>query len=454
MATNGVMPTGRRRSAATIIRSTVLCGLVAAALTASCGAPEPVDEAALALTVTPHFGNGTLPPGALCSDASECASGECRGRCCISTCCGNCNDTSTCDDTGACFIVSAPDFCNCPMCGKVLASNPGGTIFGTCVGCNAKCECPTISEQQGKPCGSFQSGVCQAGECVTFPAANGAPCLYDAACHSFYCVNGICCDSDCTSACQACTVAQGAVTNGTCTALTGTPCNDGNLCTAGDQCVGGACTGMPVTCPSDACNDATCAPLKGCAKVPVADGAPCPGGACMSGVCSPAPDAGSGVPDAGSAGLDAGGTGSGGMGSGETGLGGSGIGGMGLGGFGSGGATITTTISSTGTTTTTDSGTTSTTGSITTSTTTTTGSTTTTPSNTTSTTNTSAGAGGAPGGDGSGGGIVAGGGCTVGARPGKPSGWMVIALALTMAMRRRSSSHGRKADAERGSASP
>src|ERR1043166_9796974 len=58
----------------------------------------------------------------------------------------------------------------------------------------------------------------------------------------------------------------------------GTVCNDGNLCTTGDQCVGGACTGTPVDCSAgDQCHNAgTCDPVNGqCTNSPKPNGSPC-----------------------------------------------------------------------------------------------------------------------------------------------------------------------------------
>src|SRR5205823_5440611 len=60
--------------------------------------------------------------------------------------------------------------------------------------------------------------------------------------------------------------------------LNGTPCSDSSLCTTGDICQAGACTGTPVTCPaSDQCHAAgTCDPASGtCSNPVVANGTTC-----------------------------------------------------------------------------------------------------------------------------------------------------------------------------------
>src|SRR5207249_5655623 len=58
-------------------------------------------------------------------------------------------------------------------------------------------------------------------------------------------------------------------------------CDDGNPCTTGDSCVGGACSGLPVACSDgDICNGVeTCNPVDGTClpgvSVPCDDGNPC-----------------------------------------------------------------------------------------------------------------------------------------------------------------------------------
>ncbi len=97
-----------------------------------------------------------------------------------------------------------------------------------------------------------------------FALANSQTCTSAAQCGSGFCVDGVCCNSACgdeiTTDCQACSVAAGGVSDGTCTPITGKPCNDGNACTQTDTCQNGACIGTnPVACvPLDQCHDGTC----------------------------------------------------------------------------------------------------------------------------------------------------------------------------------------------------
>ena len=82
-------------------------------------------------------------------------------------------------------------------------------------------------------------------------ASVGAACLSAADCQSGFCVDGVCCNSACNAGpCDACSVAAGASTNGTCALLTGPACNDGNACSEVDTCQAGVCVGKnAVVCP-------------------------------------------------------------------------------------------------------------------------------------------------------------------------------------------------------------
>jgi len=71
------------------------------------------------------------------------------------------------------------------------------------------------------------------------------------------------------------------------------PCDDGNACTAGDQCAGGSCVGGPPLNCDDAnpCTDDTCNPESGCAHTnntaPCDDGNACTANdTCAEGVCA------------------------------------------------------------------------------------------------------------------------------------------------------------------------
>ncbi len=59
--------------------------------------------------------------------------------------------------------------------------------------------------------------------------------------------------------------------------LSGTPCDDGNLCTTSDRCQEGQCvSGTPVVCPdAGECAVAMCVALRGCVTRPLAEGVSC-----------------------------------------------------------------------------------------------------------------------------------------------------------------------------------
>jgi len=139
------------------------------------------------------------------------------------------------------------------------------------------------------------------------PASPGTPCASGNECASGRCVDGVCCSSDCgggVSDCQACSVAAGGTTDGTCTALTTTPvCRS----SAGPCDVEERCSPTSIECPADGfvaagttCYDATnnlCASIE--RTLSCADGSPTcptptpwPTNGCKAATCAvPAPPA-------------------------------------------------------------------------------------------------------------------------------------------------------------------
>nr|UZH23228.1 hypothetical protein [myxobacterium MSr12020] len=113
---------------------------------------------------------------------------------------------------------------------------------------------------------------------TTQPAlSNGAACSVDTQCASLFCVDGVCCDSACGGGeavdCQACSVATGAPSDGTCSTFSaGTVCRAaGGVCDVAEVCdgVGGACpqnawkpAGTVCSAGTNACDaDETCTGL-------------------------------------------------------------------------------------------------------------------------------------------------------------------------------------------------
>lgn len=165
----------------------------------------------------------------------------------------------------------------------------------------------------------------------------GEACATSAECQPWqFCTDGVCCDSPCDGACEACSMAAGASQSGTCEPISGVACDDANLCTTADTCSEGACAGTPIECvAADECHSpGSCEPATGMCTNPAApDGTPCRGGLCQAGVCVPdsTSTSGGGMPTGGAGGSSSSGTG--GMSSGGAGgASGSGAGGMSSGG--------------------------------------------------------------------------------------------------------------------------
>jgi hypothetical protein len=149
-----------------------------------------------------------------------------------------------------------------------------------------------------------------------------ARCAAGAECASGFCVDGVCCSSECgggdASDCLACSVAAGAPADGVCAPVApgglcragtacdaaercdgadaacpedalapdGDFCNDGDACTRADACRGGACAGAdPVQCAQETCYASACDPATGSCRTtraplgtPCDDGDPCTDG--------------------------------------------------------------------------------------------------------------------------------------------------------------------------------
>jgi len=111
-------------------------------------------------------------------------------------------------------------------------------------------------------------------------------------CDSGYCVDGVCCTTPCSGACQACNLTD----DGTCiTVPNGYECADNDLCDGTEVCQNGQCVdGQPLNCVnSNPCTADSCDPATGCVHDPVMDGTPCSNGnpcdgdeTCLRGNCA------------------------------------------------------------------------------------------------------------------------------------------------------------------------
>lgn len=170
------------------------------------------------------------PSGAACQSSPECGSGFCAdGVCCNTACTGSCDRCNLTGQEGTC--TPAP------------ANDPGSPACGGSVVCNGSLnDCPILCSS-GCPANTWCSGqYCAAKK------APGAPCGAAGECLSSFCADGVCCDSACAGACDACSVANGATANGTCTLLgTSRVCRAAaNGCDSEERC-----TGSSPDCPAN-----------------------------------------------------------------------------------------------------------------------------------------------------------------------------------------------------------
>ncbi|MDC3984826.1 MopE-related protein [Polyangium jinanense] len=252
--------------------------------------------------------------GSACSTAGECFSGNCiDGFCCDSACngtcrtcaaasgapangtCGNvtsgtqdtvpanaCTGTNVCDGTGTCKKS------NGAVCGAGNECLSGNCVDGVC--CNSTCTstcqaCSAAAKGQGSDgtCGNIVSGMqdnVAASTCVGMNACNGSgvcketngsACSTTGECLSNFCADGVCCNAACTGTCDACSIAAGGTTDGTCGDMipgledtnATTVCSGANACGPSGTCVnnkkenGQSCT-MANDCASGQCVEGVC----------------------------------------------------------------------------------------------------------------------------------------------------------------------------------------------------
>lgn len=146
-------------------------------------------------------GNGTCKKslGKMCGAPIECVSSFCvDGVCCNNSCTTSCRACNQAASMGTCTNV------------------PKGTDDGTCMGATVSCN---------------TDGTCD--------SENGQTCAANTTCLSNICSDGVCCNSACTSTCQACNVAGGM---GTCSNLPLYTNDTSPVCSGTSTCNGaGAC---------------------------------------------------------------------------------------------------------------------------------------------------------------------------------------------------------------------
>ncbi len=250
------------------------------------GTPRPCDDANPCTTDTCNYGvclNLAVTNNTPCDDANECTTGDrCVNSYCVPTGTKDCGDGNACtldacqlgvgcthspldcDDGNPCTTDSCDSATGCLHVANALACNDGDpcTVEDKCMA--TVCVGAPMNCQDGDPC-TFD--VCEGGICQ-HPANLGACDDGNACTDGEKCVNGQCtggkevlCNdaNDCTT--DMCSPSTGCVF----TPVPTQPCDDHTVCTTGDQCTNGVCTGNPINCSDgNFCTDDLCDPVGGC----------------------------------------------------------------------------------------------------------------------------------------------------------------------------------------------
>ncbi|MSP92825.1 MAG: hypothetical protein EXR79_13645 [Myxococcales bacterium] len=233
-----------------------------------------------------------LPTSAVCDDGDACSVGDtCQGGTCKGGTDKNCDDGNPCTDD-SCSKGTCASTANAAPCSDNDACTQGDACAGGKCGAGSPKPC-----DDGNPCTTDGCDP-QAGTCAS--ANNAAvcddknPCTLGDACKAGACTAGAGVNCDDGSACtnDACDTKTGkCVTNNN-----SSPCSDGNACTQGDGCDGGTCVvGVAKSCDdanpcsNDSCDivTAACQNLANAAICTDGDacsiGDGCAGGACKKG---------------------------------------------------------------------------------------------------------------------------------------------------------------------------
>ncbi len=218
-----------------------------------------------------------------CDDGNQCTNDQCTASGCLNTArTGSCNDGNPCTSGDTCTnatCTGTPYTC-IPSGECVLSSSCKGD--GTCTETpkDHSVDCST----DGNPCTADKCDG--AGKCGHDAVADGQPCNDNNLCTAGdTCLDGMCSDGtgvictaldDCHVAGE-CNPATGLCSNPV--ALDGTDCNDGNPCTFNDVCTDGKCAGPDLnSCnPLDDCHGTgSCNPTTGLCSYPsLPDGTGC-----------------------------------------------------------------------------------------------------------------------------------------------------------------------------------
>ncbi len=226
------------------------------------------------------------------------------GKCVVSACTpglGCTKKVPLCDDHNVCTTDSCDSKKGCQYAPSgVLTCNDADPCTngdhcekGSCTGTPVSCD-------DGNPC---TKDLCTAAGCTHTPDDNlkcndGNACTQKDVCSGGQCIGTkpvVCAALDACHDVGVCDPGTGLCTNPA--RPDGATCSDGSLCTYGDTCLGGLCSGIPRVCAAlDTCHSpGECKAATGLCTNPVLpDGTPCEDGAqctfgdvCQAGVCQP-----------------------------------------------------------------------------------------------------------------------------------------------------------------------
>ena len=225
--------------------------------------------------------------------------------------CADLEEGDSCDDSDPCTVLDACSGGECIGVAKdCSALDAVCQSVGVCDAATGACEAQAIPENSSCDDGDACTldDVCREGQCVGGETVEACSCTG--------LENGVVCDDQnpctendecnnevCEGTAKDCSALDGPCQTGTCSAMSGactvnvhedgTDCEDGNLCTLGDQCLDGACVYSDLKDCAQDCRSGLCAPETGTCDGPVLengtlceDGDTCTNNACADGVCT------------------------------------------------------------------------------------------------------------------------------------------------------------------------
>ena len=214
--------------------------------------------------------------GALCTEDDRCGAEGCAGTPVVCEGEGPCVYAACSEQEGGCLLVDRHAGFPCAHPCYESAECDGA---GQCLGREPRIDCGPAP-----PC---HANVCDAeAGCRQVVLEDGAPCLDPRPCFAW----GVCADGGCVEALPVDCDDANPCTDDRCDAesgcqhvplATGSPCEDGDRCTWADHCYAGVCVpGDPARCPPGGdCVRAVCDPSSGaCGELREPEGSPCDDG--------------------------------------------------------------------------------------------------------------------------------------------------------------------------------